>query len=245
MKYVPGLPVGNMYGTTYQRYYDKTVDNKVNLYKDLPIVISGSGSSLGFPVRDNTQRLIANSQPKWIGGISNTLSWKAFSLYFLFDTQQGQYRYNQLDNFMSAFGIAKYTENRNDTKVFEGVLANGTPNTQSVWLGQARGPDGRNYGAGYYRNYYRNTSENFVEDASWTRLRTLSLTYSLPSSVLGRSGIQGASVTFTGNNIFLLTDYKGYDPETSSNPASSNVDGFTGFTYPALRSFLFTINLNF
>jgi TonB-linked SusC/RagA family outer membrane protein len=162
LKYVPGYAVGNIYGTSYQRYYGAKTDDGVNVQEDLPIVIGANG----FPVRDTKQRLLGNSQPKWIGGITNTLSYKNFSLSFLWDTQQGLDRYNQLGNFEAAFGIAKYTENRNDIKVFEGVLADGTPNTKSVWLGQGTGPDGVDYGsAGFYRAVYRGITENFVEDS--------------------------------------------------------------------------------
>jgi hypothetical protein len=167
-------------------------------------------------------------------------------LSFLWDTQQGLERYNQLGNFEAAFGIAKYTENRNDIKVFEGVLADGTPNTKAVWLGQGTGPDGVNYGsAGYYRATYRGITENFVEDASWIRLRNLSLSYDIPGTILKKGIIKNATVTFTGNNLALITDYTGFDPESSSTSAGSNVDAFSGFTYPALRSFLVSVNLIF
>jgi len=242
LKYVPGYAVGNIYGTSYQRYYGSKTDDGVNVQEDLPIVIGANG----FPVRDTKQRLLGNSQPKWIGGITNTLSYKNFSLSFLWDTQQGLDRYNQLGNFEAAFGIAKYTENRNDIKVFEGVLADGTPNTKAVWLGQGTGPDGVNYGsAGFYRAVYRGITENFVEDASWVRLRNLSLSYSLPKTILKKGIIKDAAVTVTGNNLILITHYTGFDPESSSNSSGSNIDAFSGFTYPAVRSFLLSVNLNF
>jgi hypothetical protein len=196
-------------------------------------------------VRDGTQRILGNSQPDWIGGLMNTFSYKNLTLSFLWETQQGMERYNQLSNFMAAFGIAKYTEDRNTTRVFEGVLPNGTPNTQVVFLGQGVGPDNRDYTAGFYRNVYRTITENFVEDASWVRLRNVNLSYNLPTNLFKRSFVQGASVTLTGNNLLLFTDYTGYDPETSSFSAGSNVDAFSGFTYPAVRSYLFTVNLNF
>jgi TonB-linked SusC/RagA family outer membrane protein len=248
MKYVPGYAVGNIYGSSYLRYYGGKTDDKITLDESLPRVIAATGTNAGFPVRDATQRILGNSQPKWIAGFNNNFSYKAFNLSFLWETQQGQYRYNQLSNFMAAFGIAKYTENRNTTTTFEGVLPNGNPNTQVVFLGQGLGPETptpRNYTAGFYRNVYRTVTENFVEDASWVRLRNLSLSYEVPASVFRNKGITGASITLTGNNLILITDYTGYDPESSSFSASSNVDAFSGFTYPALRSFLISVNLNF
>lgn len=245
MKYVPGYAVGNIYGTSYQRYYDGKPDDGMTLQRDLPQVIGTTGTNAGFPLRDLTQRILGNSQPRWIGGLTNSFTYKNFSLSFLFDTHQGHYRYNQLGNFLSAFGIAKYTENREETVVFPGVLPDGTANTQQVWLGQGVGPDGRNYTAGFYRNVHRGVTENFVEDASWVRLRNLNISYSLPSTVFRSSFVKGATFTLTGNNLLLFTDYTGFDPETSSFNSGSNVDAFTGFTYPAVRSVMASINLNF
>ena len=245
MKYVPGYAVGNIYGSSYTRYYGTKTDDKINVDHSLPLIIASTGSNAGFPVRDGTQRILGNSQPDWIGGLTNTFSYKNFTLSFLWETQQGMERYNQLGNFMAAFGISKFTEDRNTSRTFEGVLADGTPNTQVVFLGQGIGPDGRNYSAGFYRNVYRTVTENFVEDASWIRLRNLSISYDLPSGILRNKVVQGASITFTGNNLLLFTDYSGFDPETSSFSAGSNVDAFSGFTYPAIRSYLLSLNLNF
>ena len=243
MRLVPGYAYGNLYGRSYQRYYETPGEANVSpeLDKSRPIVIGANG----FPAINTTQKILGNSQPKWIGGINNTFRYGGFTLTALFDARVGQYRYNQLGNFFSAFGIAKYTENRNETKVFDGVLANGTPNTKVVYLGQGTGPDGVNYGDGFYRNVYRGVSENFVEDASWARLRSASLSYSLPATLLKNAFVKSLSLSVTGNNLALWTNYSGYDPETSSTNAGSNVDGFTGFTYPAVRSFLFTLNAGF
>ena len=69
--------------------------------------------------------------------------------------------------------------------------------------------------------------------------------YSLPRKLLQGSFVKDAALTVTGNNLWLGTKYNGFDPETSSTPSGSNVDGFTGFTYPAVRSFLLTLNVGF
>lgn len=243
-KYIPGYPVGALFGRTYQRYYGDKIENPAILEKDLPIVIGANG----FPVLNpaSKQQYLGNSQPRWIGSFGSTFRYKGFSLSFLFDTQQGVYRYNQLANFLAAFLTHKGSENRNDIKVFDGVLADGSPNTKPVWLGQGMGPDGVNYGNGYYRNIYRGASETFVEDASWVRLRNLSLGYTVPADIVSKSGfLTGATVTFTGNNLWINTKWSGFDPEASSTSSGSVADGFSGFTYPATRSYLVSLNLNF
>ncbi|MBD0368635.1 MAG: SusC/RagA family TonB-linked outer membrane protein, partial [Flavisolibacter sp.] len=133
-----------------------------------------------------------------------------------------------------------------DIIVFEGVTANGQPNTKQVYLGQGKGPDGVDYGNGFYRNIHRGVSENFIEDASFIKLRNVTLSYQFPSAILSRTKfITGASFSLTGNNLWLHTDYSGFDPESSSMSSGSISDGFAGFTYPATRSFLATLNLSF
>ncbi|WP_181305149.1 SusC/RagA family TonB-linked outer membrane protein [Rufibacter sp. XAAS-G3-1] len=243
MKIVPGQPYGNLYGTHYLRYYGTDTPDPMFTDTSRPMVIGANGFPVLAPAR--SQKILGNTQPDWIGGFTNTFSFKGLSLSAVIDARYGQEKYNQLENFYSAFGKADYTANRNEFHVFEGVLADGTPNTKQVWLGQGKGPDGVDYGVGYYRTIHRAVSEEFVQDASWIRLRTLTLNYSLPTAWLPQKFIKNASLSATGNNLWLSTDYYGYDPETSSFSSGSNVDGFSGFTYPAVRSFFFTLNVGF
>ncbi|WP_153797413.1 SusC/RagA family TonB-linked outer membrane protein [Foetidibacter luteolus] len=242
-KLVPGYAYGAMFGTSYRRYYGGVADDGISLYKNLPYQLD----TAAFPVVDATQRYLGSSLPKWIASTMQTLRYKQFSLSVLFDIRQGQYRYNQFANFMAAFGTAKFTENRTEMIVIPGVDADGKTNTRAVFFGQGRGPDGKDYGNGYYRNVYRGSSENFIEDASWVRLRSVSLSYTLPKTWLAKSKVfTGATVSATGNNLWLKTDFTGFDPESSSSPSGDNTsDSFSGFTYPAVRSFLFSVNLQF
>jgi TonB-linked SusC/RagA family outer membrane protein len=242
-KLVPDYSYGAMFGRSYKRYYGNKPDDGFTIAKDLPLLIGSDG----FPVIDTKQRYLGSSLPKWIFNTVQTFTWKQFALSFLFDVRDGQYRYNQFANFMAAFGTAKFTENRTETIVFDGVLADGTPNTKAVYLGQGTGPDGHNYGNGYYRNVYRGSSENFIENASWVRLRSLAISYNIPKEILSRTRtFTAASVSFTGNNLWLKTDFSGFDPESSSEPAGSNAsDAFSGFTYPGIRSFMVSVNLQF
>ena len=242
--YAPGQSVGDIYGTHWQRYYGNKTPDPLNIDKSLPIVIGANG----FPVRasGSDQKIVGNSLPKWTGSISNNITYKNWGLSFLIDTRQGLKKYNQLDNFMAAFGIAKYTENRDQTIVFPGVLADGTPNTKAVYVGQGVGPDAVDYGDGYYRLVYRGVTENFVQDASWVRLRTVSLSYNFPSKWLSGTFISNASLSFTGNNLWISTPYNGFDPEASDAISGDlTASSQAGFTYPQLRSYLFTLNVTF
>lgn len=242
--YAPGQPVGNIYGTHWQRYYGDKTPDPLHIDKSLPIIIDDKGYPVRAPGSD--QKIVGNSMPKWIGSLSSTLNYKGFGFTFMLDTRQGLEKYNQLDNFMAAFGIAKYTENRNESIVFPGVHADGTPNTTPAFLGQGVGPDGVNHGAGYYRNIYRGVTEEFVQDASWVRLRTIGVSYTLPANWFKNIFVKNATVSFTGNNLWLSTPYNGFDPE-ASDAASGDLTASSqaGFTYPQLRNYLFSLNVSF
>ena len=240
--YIPGESAGAIFGTPIVRYGDNDLSLHVN--KSLPMLIDEDG----FPVYPDAtnQKILGNAYPKWIGGLSNTLTYKNWSLYFMWDMQAGVQKYDQFADFLAAFGESALTANRNETIVFDGVTADGKQNTKPVWLGQGVGPDGVDYGSGYYRNIYRGISENFVEDASWVRLRTATLSYSLPKKIFTHSILSNATVSFTGTNLLLFTKYTGFDPETRSDAAAgSNFVISSGFSYPALRSYIFSLNLTF
>jgi TonB-linked SusC/RagA family outer membrane protein len=247
-KYIVGLPVGAIFGRSWARYYGTDAEDPIMIDKSRPQLIQSTGGLAGFPVINTTQKYLGNSQPKWMGAITNSFSYKGIGFSFLVDVRQGIQKYNQFANFMAAFGTSKMTENRDQITTFNGVYADGKPNDIPVYLGQTDGPgpDGRDYGDGYYRRVYRGVTEAFIEDASWVRLRNVSLSYQLPSKLLARTKfITGANITLTGNNLWLHTDYTGFDPESSSTNSGSNADAFAGFTYPAVRSFLATINVTF
>ncbi|WP_126973821.1 SusC/RagA family TonB-linked outer membrane protein [Gynurincola endophyticus] len=243
MKLVPGEAYGNIYGNYWKRYYGDKPEDPTRTDKSLPMVIGANG----FPIVSDAAdlKLLGNSQPRWIGGWNNTVYWKNFTFNALIDARWGFEKYNRLENFYSAFGLAGYTADRREWRVFDGVLADGTANTKPVWLDQGIGPDGVNYGEGYYRLYHRRLGEPFIQDASWIRLRSASVSYKLPSAWFKGNFVKNATVSLTGNNLILITDYFGLDPEAVSASSGSNVDGFSGFTYPSARSFFLTFNLGF
>ena len=237
MKLIEGEAYGNLFGSSYARY--GATGGGIHLEDGLPLLIGADG----FPVLNTQQLVLGNATPKWIGGLKNDFNYKGFELSFLIDFRAGVEQYSQYDNFFSAFGISEYTLNREETIVFDGFLADGSPNTQPVYLGQGIGPDGRDYGAGYYRNRYRTSSENFVHDAAFIKLRNISLGYTFQPDLLDRLPFSSARVSVAANNIILYTPWDGFDPESFSSGAGSNAVGFTGLGYPGVQSLLFTLNL--
>ncbi|WP_026956795.1 SusC/RagA family TonB-linked outer membrane protein [Algoriphagus vanfongensis] len=232
-----GEAYGNIYGSSYVR--PDAPEGATELDRDLPMLIGANG----FPVRTGDQLILGNAVPKFFGGLRNEFSYKGFEFSFLVDFRAGLQQYNQFGNFLAAFGKQKDSERRNDTVVFPGVLADGSENTKEVWLGQGVGPDGVDYGAGYWRNAYRAISENFVNDASYIKLRNVTLAYNLQPNVLERTPFRTARLSVAANNIILYTPWDGFDPESFSAGAGGNAVGFTGLGFPGVQSVFFTLNL--
>jgi TonB-linked SusC/RagA family outer membrane protein len=179
---------------------------------------------------------VGNALPDWTGSIQSTFTYKDLSLSFLLERKEGGDLYDSGRRNGIRNGVLKLTELRDEEVVLEGVSADGSPNTVPVLITE-----------GYYRDSgaYNRASEILVQDASWWRLRNVTLSYDLPDSLLKSTPIEGLSFSFTGTNLWLDTPFQGYDPEGSQFSAGTNAYGFTGLNIPSTRSFLFGINLNF
>ncbi|PZX57724.1 TonB-linked SusC/RagA family outer membrane protein [Algoriphagus ratkowskyi] len=234
-----GQSYGNIYGASYVRAGADPESEFLD--RSLPQVIASNG----FPLRNGNQLILGNAVPKLFGGLKNQFNYKGFEFSFLVDFRTGLEQYNQFGNFLSAFGKQEDAERRNETVVFPGVLADGSQNTKPVWLGQGKGPDGVDYGAGYWRNNYRGSSENFVNDASYIKLRNITLAYNLQPEVLNKTPFRTARIALAANNIILSTPWDGFDPESFSAGAGGNAVGFTGLGFPGVQSYFVTLNLGF
>lgn len=197
----------------------------------------------GYPLTSTDETLdLGNREPDLLLGFSNNIRYKDLSLSFLFDARFGGMIYNATEWAMVASGQAKVTENRNAETVFEGVVKqdDGTyvPNTKSVLLDE-----------NYYRNIYTKHAPHFLTDVNWLRLRTLALTYSIPQSLLQKlKVVQQIELAFTASNLFVITNYKGMDPEVSAGGAGVVGAGSAGIDYcgiPSTRTFSFGINVTF
>jgi TonB-linked SusC/RagA family outer membrane protein len=205
-------------------------------YEDGQLYIGSDG--LPRIVLDSTVR-VGNAFPDWQGGLTNTFSYKGISLSFLLEVRQGgevhdlNYR-NSIRN-----GITKDTELRNQEAIFNGVKDN--PSGDGTFVANDIPFE---ITEGFYRdsNRYNRAAEVLIEDASWFRLRNLTLAYSMPKSVLEKMPFSSARISFTGNNLFLSTPFRGYDPESNAFGSGTNNFGFVGRAIPATKSY--TIGLN-
>ncbi len=191
----------------------------------------------GFADINTSERvLVGNAFPDWLGGIGSTFKWKGLSLSFLLERKQGGDAYDSSQRNGIRNGVLKLTELREEEVILDGVLADGTPNDIPVLINES-----------YYRNssHFNRASEILVQDTSWWRLRNLTLSYELPSKLISNTFFDRISFNFTGTNLWLKTDFRGYDPEGSQFSAGSNAFGFTGLNIPSTRNYIFGMNLNF
>ena len=84
-----------------------------------------------------------------------------------------------------------------------------------------------------------------VEDGSFLRLNTLSLGYTIPSSIVSKLKIQSLRLYASAYNVFILTDYSGFDPEVSTRRRTNLTPGVDYSAYPRSRQLVFGLNLNF
>ena len=154
-------------GSTWQR------DTEGNLLLDW---------TTGYPLTStDATKPIGNREPNFIGGLNNTFTYKNWELSFLFDFRKGGDILNGTEYLLAYNGLSKVTENRGEKISFTGMALN--PNTKAYEMVTKEVVASEEY----YRDVYALNTPNFVETVNWLRLRSLSLTYSLPSEFLKRT----------------------------------------------------------
>jgi len=231
-----GDPLGNIY------VHPRTTDAKGNY------VVTDEGL---YTNNSNAYKYVGNIMPKLVGGFSNTVSYKSFSLDFTLDYRFGgklvsvptyyqigagmfkstlQYRdaahggisYNVADELTADY-VASSSGSRHDGLVLKGVKADGTPNTKIISAGKY-----------YFYNYewrYTGDYSAAVLDNSYIKVREVVLTYNMPKSIIEKMHFQGLQLSLIGRNLFYIhkTVPYGLDPEVAvgSRWLDQGVDGGT------------------
>ena len=202
--------------------------------------------SNGLPVLKKTDKgdfeysKVANAFPDWVATLNNTFTYKNFNLSFLFEYKEGGSAFDSGQRNGLRNGVLKITEERNIQKVLDGVKSDGAGGYIKNDIPAIIDANS------YYRNEnYNRASEILVQDASWLKLRNVSLSYNLPSELLRKLNIATASFTLSGSNFLLWTPFRGFDPEGSQFSSGSNVYGFTGLNVPLTQSYSFGVNFGF
>ena len=201
----------------------------------------------------NDATIIGHTMPKHTGGFNLSGRWKSIDFAANFTYQIGGDVYNA--NVMSdmkgdkdtSLGYNRLTE-ISDTWRFYDIDANGDlvavtePNAVRTLNANAK------YG---FLPEYGICASEFIEDASFLRLQTLTVGYTFPKVWTKKIGISNARIYFTGGNLFCLKKYSGLDPDVNVSPSADS--SYSGFptpnydyrSYPKSRTFTFGLNVAF
>ncbi len=201
-------------------------------------------SDIGKWQQADERTILGNIQPDFLGGLTNTLSYKGLTLSGLIDFRLGGqiYSYSKYDQM--AKGTGKFTENRDpEDLVVDGVIDNGD--------GTYRENDIALLSHQYYAEQgpWGGIAETMVIDADYVSLREMSLGYAFQPSVLDRTPFTGAKISLVGRNLGYLHrdaefELMGISPETAYN-TSSAAQGIESRGRPVTRSIGFNVNLSF
>jgi len=244
---VKGYSYGSLFGTVFVK------DAKGNIVIDSRPTVNGEpNENYGYPMMSDKEEAFGSTLPDWTAGINTTLSFRGFSLYALLDIRQGGVMWNGTRGALVSFGMAKETEDRGTQTIFKGKLAK-LEGGEFVYDGNGNIiTEGDNNiqvvkGESWYNGLgggFAGPSEQFTEKINWIRLREVSVSYSIPQSLLKGSFVKGITLTASGKNLWLKTSYKGIDPETNLMGAY-NAQGIDYFNMPNTRSYVFGVKFSF
>ena len=206
----------------------------------------------GFPQIDLSQGVIGDPNPDWRGGAGVSASYKGIDFNILFETFQGGdisqgtkavlYNFGTHEDVSKEITLTEALKNVNGVTFPVGTVIRGNIGNYgggNVLLDEAWYTS---RGAGLGSSAIR---EFFIGDASWTRLREVSLGYTLSSPGFKRATkFSSMRFSISGRNLALWTDIVGFDPEVNQSGVNNGF-GTEYFTNPSTKSWLFTISLNF
>nr|WP_320118721.1 SusC/RagA family TonB-linked outer membrane protein [uncultured Marinifilum sp.] len=239
--------VGEAYGTITGTDYQ---------YIDGKRIVGNDGK---YVKTSSTQEILGNIQPDWNGGISNNFRYKNFSFGFLIDIQKGGDIVSYDMGFGSATGIYKETAGLNELGnpkrnsiadgggvLLDGVNANGETNTVRADASTYETPYGY-YGGSYDSDFNGDgyaADKALVYDASYVKLREVTLNYNLPKSVLSKLSLTDVTVGVFGRNLWIIDKNLPYgDPEYTSS--SGNYQGIQNASLPSTKEYGFNVKVKF
>lgn len=185
--------------------------------------------------------------PDYNLGIRNTVSYKGFSLSALLDIQQGGKFFSVSNLFGMYSGMLEETAVngvRENGIVSQGVTGNVTKNADGTYTVTNTAANTQSVGAqDYFTNYYSGPAAQNIFDASYVKLREVTLSYTFPEKF--RGPFANVVVSAFGRNLATWgLDNKNFDPEMST-AGSGNIQGFEGGSLPSTRSFGMNLKLQF
>jgi TonB-linked SusC/RagA family outer membrane protein len=234
-----GQPYGVLLGTVAAR------DDNGNFLID---------PNTGQMLEDTEQKIVGDPNPDYLLSVTNTLSFKGFSLRALFDYKHGGDIFSSSIQSFLGRGVTKDTEDREKGYIIPGVYgdaddlmpildANGNTIANKTQISM----NDVFFASTGTTSFAMNGADEFsIYDATVLRLRELALSYEVPNSLLDSTPFGSASITFTGRNLWFfapnIPEYSNFDPEINSF-GSTNVQGIEYGSMPSTKRY--GVNLKF
>ncbi len=177
-----------------------------------------------------SRRVLGNPFPDFIGGMTNSIRYKTFDFSFTFQGQWGAQIYNGGGIYQSA--NADFFDNQTRDQLNRWQQPGDITNV----------PQARLFGGNGNQD-----SSRYLEDSDFIRLRNLTLGYTLSPDFTGKLKLDRIRIYFTGVNLLTLTDFKGWDPESSTDVFQGNslFSGHTAYSPPQPRTLTLGFNVDF
>lgn len=185
--------------------------------------------SYGMPLEDPDTKILGSAVPDFQFGFMNTVRYKGLTLSVQIDWREGGVISSGFNRLGKLYGVLDQTENRTQEILLPGKK--GFYDEQGNLVVEGDNDVAFIPGEQYFRRVLDRIRESNVYDASFVRLRELSLSYDLPSAWLEKTGLGAATVYFTGRNLALKSNVPHADPEESTWVGEQYL------TYPQIKSF--------
>ena len=239
--------------------------DRLDIYQGQSFVRTPDGQIVndagGRPLRLPKNQIFGYSNPDWIWGLTNKFRYKNFSLVVLVDGRVGGKMENyirrqtfrggrHIETVQGALGVARYQDYLgNKTYVGEGVkIVSGIPKYDPVtgvvtnYKDLVFAPNDIKTFAQDYVSRYNSTAEGNLISKTFSKLREITLGYTIPSSLLGKSFMKSATISFVGRNLFYFTDKKNKDVDLDQYAGSQNSSNLQS---PTVKRYGFNINIVF
>ncbi|MDX2306497.1 MAG: TonB-dependent receptor [Microscillaceae bacterium] len=225
---IEGQPIGVFFG---REFAGADPDNGDALYvRNITNADGSIDKSLTNDYNEAQNVVLGNPNPNWIGGITNTFSYKGFDLSIFFQGVFGNDIYNGGGQYMSASGSNGY-----DNQTLDQLRAWQNPGDITDV------PEARLFFANG-----TNPSSRYLSKGSYVRLKTLTFGYNFPQSIVSKIKMEKLRIYFSAQNLLTFTDYEGWDPEVNADYQATNINqGVDFYSAPQAKTISFGVNLGF
>jgi len=233
-----GERMGNIYGRGFERVQDA----------NSPFFGQIVHNTSGTPLTNPELRMQGNYNPDWMLGIQNSFNYQRFSFGFLFDIRYGGIVVSRTKTIGSTAGQLEETllgrENGYDLSMDgNGIVSPGViRNEDGTFVENTKKISSRDW---HNRYYERSNVEAAKYDASFAKLREVTIGYTIPASAMEKLPFYDAKFSLVARNLALWTENPHFDPETMAMSGGTLIPGVEDMSLPSSRSIGININLKF